>query len=240
MQRLLDIVFSGLALLVLSPLLVPIAIILRLTGEGEVFYVQQRIGRGGRMFGLYKFATMLKNSPSLGTGTVTVKNDPRVLPIGRFLRKTKINELPQLLNIFNGDMSIVGPRPQTKRCFDAFPASSQAAILTVRPGLSGIGSIVFRDEEELMHASAEPERFYDEVIMPYKGALEEWYVANQGLWTYLCCIFVTAWVVLVPGSTLFWRAFSGVPLPSAELVAAGGAKGAPATAPRQQTSGPAI
>lgn len=227
MQRLLDLVFSGLALLVLAPLLVPIAIVLRLTGEGEVFYVQQRIGRGGGTFGLYKFATMLKDSPSLGTGTVTVKDDPRVLPIGRFLRKTKINELPQLLNIFKGDMSIVGPRPQTKRCFDAFPPQSQAEIIKVRPGLSGVGSIVFRDEEELMHASAEPERFYDEVIMPYKGALEEWYVANQGLWTYLWCIVLTAWVVLVPRSTVFWRVFRGLPLPPRELVAAGGAVGAP-------------
>ena len=227
MQRLLDIVFSGLALLVLSPLLVPIAIALRLTGEGEVFYVQQRVGRGGRMFGLYKFATMLKDSPNLGTGTVTVKHDPRVLPLGRVLRKTKLNELPQLLNIFKGDMSVIGPRPQTRRCFDAFPARSQEQIVKVRPGLSGIGSIVFRDEEDLMHASAEPEHFYDAVIMPYKGALEEWYVANQGLWTYLCSIVVTAWVVLVPTSTVFWRVFDGLPLPPAELVAAGGAVGAP-------------
>ena len=101
MQRLLDILLSGLALVVLSPLLVPIAVALRLTGEGEVFFVQQRVGREGKAFGLYKFATMLKNSPSIGTGTVTVKHDPRVLPLGRFLRKTKINELPQLLNIFN-------------------------------------------------------------------------------------------------------------------------------------------
>ena len=227
MQRLLDIVFSGLALLVLSPLLVPIAIALRLTGEGEVFYVQQRVGRGGRMFGLYKFATMLKDSPNLGTGTVTVKHDPRVLPLGRVLRKTKLNELPQLLNIFKGDMSVIGPRPQTRRCFDAFPARSQEQIVKVRPGLSGIGSIVFRDEEDLMHASAEPERFYDAVIMPYKGALEEWYVAHQGLWTYLCCIMVTAWVVLAPTSTVFWRVFRGLPPPPPELVAAGGAAGAP-------------
>lgn len=217
MQRLLDIVFSGLALLVLSPLLVPIAIALRLTGEGEVFFIQQRVGRGGQPFGLYKFATMLKNSPNLGTGTVTVKNDPRVLPLGRFLRKTKINELPQLLNIFKGDMSIIGPRPQTQRCFDAFPARSQAEIIKVRPGLSGIGSIVFRDEEELMHASKEPERFYDEVIMPYKGALEEWYVAHQGLWTYLAAIFVTAWVVLFPESRLAWRVFPQLPAVPAEL-----------------------
>ena len=220
MQRLLDIALSGLGLLVLSPLLVPIAIALRLTGEGEVFFIQQRVGRGGQPFGLYKFATMLKNSPNLGTGTVTVKNDPRVLPLGRFLRKTKINELPQLLNIFKGDMSIIGPRPQTQRCFDAFPARSQAEIIKVRPGLSGIGSIVFRNEEELMHASKEPERFYDQVIMPYKGALEEWYVAHQGLWTYLAAIFVTAWVVLFPESRLAWRAFPQLPAVPAELAGA--------------------
>lgn len=217
MQRLFDIVLSGLALLALSPLLVPIAIALRFSGEGEIFYVQQRIGRGGKPFGLYKFATMLKNSPNLGTGTVTVKNDPRVLPMGRFLRKTKINELPQLLNILIGDMSLVGPRPQTQRCFDAFPASSQTQIMKVRPGLSGVGSIVFRDEEELMHASVEPEKFYDTVIMPYKGALEEWYVANQGLRTYLMCIVITAWVVLFPKSSIMKQVFPTLPMAPAAL-----------------------
>lgn len=226
MQRVLDIVFSGLALVVLSPLLIPVMLVLRLTGEGEVFFVQQRVGRGGQAFGLYKFATMLKNSPNIGTGTVTVKGDARVLPFGQFLRKTKLNELPQLLNIFKGDMSVIGPRPQTQRCFDAFPPASQAEIIKVRPGLSGIGSIVFRDEEELMHASREPERFYDDVIMPYKGALEEWYVANQGVGTYLWCIALTVWVVLVSGSTVFWRVFRGLPMPPPELVAAGGAVGA--------------
>lgn len=219
MQRLLDIVLSGLALLVLSPLLVTVILILRLTGEGEVLYVQQRVGQGGKLFGLYKFATMLKSSPSMGTGTVTVKNDPRVLPFGRFLRKTKINELPQLFNIFCGDMSIIGPRPQTRRCFDAFPPESQAQIIKVPPGLSGIGSIVFRDEEELMHASADPERFYDEVIMPYKGKLEEWYVAHQGVWTYLAGIFATIWAVLFPRSRLVWRLFPGLPSPPDALAA---------------------
>ena len=217
MQRLLDILLSGLALVVLSPMLVPIAIALRLTGEGEVFFVQQRVGREGKAFGLYKFATMLKNSPNIGTGTVTVKHDPRVLPLGRFLRKSKINELPQLLNIFNGDMSIIGPRPQTRRCFDAFPVSSQLEIVKVRPGLSGIGSIVFRDEEELMHASAEPERFYDEVIMPYKGRLEEWYVANQGLRTYLLSVLATAWVVAFSESRIVWTLFSELPKPPEAL-----------------------
>ena len=217
MQRLLDILFSGVALLVLAPLLVPIMILLRFTGEGEIFYVQQRIGRGGKMFGLLKFATMLKNSPNLGTGTVTVKNDPRVLPMGGFLRKTKINELPQLINILLGDMSIVGPRPQTPRCFDAFPKVSQIEIMKVRPGLSGIGSIFFRDEEDLMHAAKDPNRFYDEVIMPYKGALEEWYVRNASLSTYLLVIFVTAWVVIFPKSRIAWSLFSGLPKPPAQL-----------------------
>lgn len=220
MQRFLDIVFAGIALLILSPLLVPIAIGLRLTGEGEVFFSQPRVGRGGRMFGLYKFATMLKNSPSMGTGTVTLKDDPRILPLGKFLRKTKINELPQLLNILKGDMSIVGPRPQTQRCFDAFPPHLQPTILQARPGLSGIGSIVFRDEEELMHSNANPNRFYDEVIMPYKGQLEEWYVARQGIGLYLLLIGMTAWVVLSPESRIVWKTLKTLPPPPPELATA--------------------
>lgn len=217
MERFLDVVISGLALLLLSPLLVPIALALRFSGEGEVFYKQDRVGLHGRLFGLYKFATMLKDSPNIGTGTVTVKDDPRVLPMGKFLRRTKINELPQLLNIFLGHMSIIGPRPQTRRCFDAFPQSTQQAIVKVRPGLSGIGSIVFRGEEDMLHHHSEPMRFYDEVIAPYKGVLEEWYVQHATIWTYIACIFITAWVVLVPGSTLAWRAFPDLPAPPPEL-----------------------
>lgn len=220
MQRLFDILLSGLALLVLSPLLVPIAIFLRLTGEGEIFFLQSRVGRDGKPFALYKFATMLKNSPSIGTGTVTLKDDPRILPAGKFLRKTKINELPQLLNILNGSMSIIGPRPQTQRCFDAFPLQSQAAIVKVRPGLSGIGSIVFRDEEEMMHGHQDPNYFYDRVIMPYKGQLEEWYVQNQGLYTYFMLIGLTVWVVLAPGSGAVWKVFGNLPKPNQELAAA--------------------
>ena len=110
MERFFDVFLSSIALIFLSPLLLPIIIILKLTGEGEVFFMQERIGRNGRLFKLIKFATMLKNSPNLGTGTVTMKHDPRILPVGKFLRKTKINELPQLLNILLGDMSVVGPR----------------------------------------------------------------------------------------------------------------------------------
>lgn len=217
MQRFLDIVLSAVGLIILSPLLVPVAIILRFTGEGEVFFKQNRVGRGGASFGIYKFATMLKDSPNLSTGTVTVKGDPRILPIGRILRKTKVNELPQLLNILKGDMSVIGPRPQTRRCFDVFPPQSQAAIKTVRPGLSGIGSVVFRDEEEMMHDSGDPDQFYDHVITPYKGALEEWYVKHQGVGTYLVLIILTAWVVIAPKSSIIWRLFPSLPNPPEAL-----------------------
>lgn len=221
MQRFFDIFFSALALIVFSPLLIPIALILRFSGEGEVFYVQRRVGKGGKSFGLMKFATMLKNSPNLSTGTVTLKNDPRVLPVGRFLRKTKINELPQLINIFLGDMSVVGPRPQTQRCFDAFTKSAQEAIIKVRPGLSGVGSIFFRDEEDLLHGMANPAAFYDEVIAPYKGELEEWYIENATLLNYFLVIFVTVWVVLFPKSNIAWNVFAKLPEPPAELAQLG-------------------
>lgn len=217
MTRALDIILSGLALVALSPLLLPLAAILRFTGEGEVFFVQSRVGRNGEHFGLYKFATMLKDSPNMGAGTVTLKDDPRVLPVGKFLRKTKINELPQLLNIFLGDMSIVGPRPQTRRCFDAFPERSQAAIMQVRPGLSGLGSIAFRGEEDMMDASSDPDRYYDDVIMPYKGLLEEWYVAHESLSIYIKAILTTVVVVLSPSSQIFWRIFVDLPTPPVEL-----------------------
>lgn len=217
MQRFFDIVFSGIALIILSPLLLPLMFLLRATGEGEIFFLQNRVGRGGTHFKLYKFATMLKNSPNMGTGTVTLHNDPRVLPLGGFLRKIKINELPQLINIFKGDMSVIGPRPQTQRCFDAFPVSSQKAIITVRPGLSGIGSIVFRNEEKMIHANNDPDKFYDEIVMPYKGSLEQWYVSHQNLWSYFCFICLTAWIVLVPNSDLVWKLFKDLPPPPTEL-----------------------
>ena len=217
MQRLFDIFFSGLALIMLSPLLIPIAIVLKFSGEGEVFFAQQRVGLNGKMFDLLKFATMLKDSPHIGTGTVTVKNDPRILPIGGFLRKSKINELPQLLNILYGDMSVVGPRPQAPRCFEAFSADVQSQIVKVRPGLSGIGSIIFRDEENLLHDASDPVIFYDTVIAPYKGELEKWYIDNQSLTNYFLIIFVTVWAVLSPGSRIIWRVFPSLPHPPKEL-----------------------
>jgi len=217
MQRFFDVVFTSLALLVLSPLMVPIVIILRFSGEGEIFYKQNRVGINGKSFGLLKFATMLKNSPNLGTGNMTVKNDPRILPLGNFLRKTKINELPQLLNIFLGDMSIIGPRPLTQDHFEGYLPDVQEAIASVRPGLSGIGSIVFRDEEEMLHQHTDAKQFYKENISPYKGSLEAWYVKNNGLFTYFMLITLTAWVVIFSKSKVVWKAFPSLPKPPAAL-----------------------
>ena len=217
MDRFFDILFSSIALLLLFPLFVPILIILKLTGEGEVFFLQERIGKSGKKFKLFKFATMLKNSPNIGTGTVTMRGDPRVLPVGKFLRKTKLNELPQLLNIFFGDMSVIGPRPLTTQTFGAYSESSQSLIKQVRPGLSGIGSIIFRGEEEIMHGAAASVDFYANVIAPYKGALEEWFVSNKSLYIYFMAILVTVWAVIIPNTKIAWRVFKDLPEPPAEL-----------------------
>tara|TARA_B100000925_G_C22006030_1_gene473723 strand:+ start:616 stop:1227 length:612 start_codon:yes stop_codon:yes gene_type:complete len=194
-----------------------IVLILKFTGEGEIFFFQYRVGRSNKKIKLIKFVTMLKNSENMGTGTITVHNDPRILPFGNFLRKTKLNELPQLLNVFLGDMSVIGPRPQTQRCFDAFPESSRNAILKVRPGLSGIGSIVFRSEEDMMNSYDNPDYLYDNVIMPFKGKLEEWYVKNNSLTTYFKLIFITVLVILAPKLNLIWALFPNLPKPPEKL-----------------------
>ena len=217
MERFFDIFFSSLALLILSPLLLPILFILKFSGEGEIFFLQERIGKGGKVFKLFKFATMLKDSPNIGTGTVTIKSDPRVLPVGKFLRKTKINELPQLLNIFFGDMSIIGPRPLTAETYSSYSTKTQEIVQKVRPGLSGIGSIIFRDEEEILHGASASIDFYGNVIAPYKGNLEKWFVSNKGIYIYFMAIFVTIWVVIFPNSKIAWRAFKDLPEPPLEL-----------------------
>ena len=211
MKRFLDVVLSFLALVVLAPFLLPVVVILRFTGEGEVFDIQERVGRGGKPFGLYKFATMLKNSPNIGTGEITVRGDPRVLPFGQFLRKTKLNELPQLWNIFIGDMSVVGPRPMVLNTYAHYPEEAREKLNTIRPGLTGIGSIVFRDEERYLADRDEPMEFYREHIIPYKSDLELWFVENNTLWLYIKIIFVTAWVVVFPSSTIVDSAFDGIP-----------------------------
>lgn len=218
MIRFFDVVFSSLALLFLSPLFLPVCILLRCTGEGEVFYIQTRVGFSGQPFGLIKFATMLKNSSNMGAGDITVVNDPRVLPIGRFLRKTKINELPQLLNIFLGDMSVIGPRPLTRRIFSLYPEELKSVVTSVKPGLSGVGSIIFRDEEALMNSRDDPMSYYQKTIAPYKARLEEWFVRERSLFLYFKCIAITALVVVYPSTKMAAAWLKGLPEPSGDLM----------------------
>lgn len=212
-KRLLDILISLFALTLLLPLFIPIITILRLTAEGEVFYFQERIGLKNSRFQIWKFATMLKNSMNMGTGSITLQNDFRVTPVGRVLRKTKINELPQIINILNGDISIVGPRPLVTKTFMAYSEEVQSKIYNVKPGLTGIGSIVFRDEESLISSikDEDPHEFYKRVIAPYKGELEMWYQDHRSFLLDFKLIFMTAWVIVFPSSTLYHRWFKNLP-----------------------------
>jgi lipopolysaccharide/colanic/teichoic acid biosynthesis glycosyltransferase len=211
-KRVFDLVIAFIATLLFLPFLLPIAIFLRFTGEGEVFYKQKRIGTANETFDIWKFATMLKNSPNMGTADVTLKNDPRVLPMGDFLRKTKINELPQIINVWNGTMSIVGARPLMKRSFDLYSEDVRKVIYNTPPGITGIGSLIFRDEESLIDNSGQdPMKFYEETILPYKGSLEKWYQANQSFFTDVKVIILTAWVLVFPKSDLAYKWFDTLP-----------------------------
>jgi lipopolysaccharide/colanic/teichoic acid biosynthesis glycosyltransferase len=211
-KRLFDIVFAFVCLMLFFPLGVMIALILKFTGEGEVFYIHERVGKDGKIFGLIKFATMLKNSPNLGTGDVTVANDSRVLSFGRFLRKTKLNEVPQLMNVLKGDISIVGPRPLAPKSFIFYPKEIQDEIIQMTPGLTGIGSIVFRNEEVMIGLSGKNHiDCYKEDIAPYKGRLEMWYRNSKSFWLDLKLIFLTGWVVFFPNSRIYSKILKGLP-----------------------------
>ena len=217
MIRFFDILFSGIAIIILLPFMIPIMIGLKLTGEHDIFYKQTRIGKGGKPFGVMKFATMLRNSPNMAGGVLTQKDDPRILPMGKFLRKTKINELPQLLNIFIGQMSVIGPRPQAKAHYDLYSDEVKAVIDTVAPGLSGLGSVAFRDEEDMLNAVEDRDHFHDTVIAPYKGALEVWFVQHRSVNVYFKIIWLTVLAVLKPSSKAWRTAFKDLPQVPTEL-----------------------
>ena len=212
-KRLFDLFISLFTLIFLLPLFIPIIILLRLTAEGEVFYFQERIGLNNSKFQIIKFATMLKNSMNMGTRSITLQNDFRVTKIGKILRKTKINELPQIFNIIKGDISFVGPRPLVLKTFSAYSNEIQSKIYNVKPGLTGIGSIVFRDEESILSTiiKEDPHDFYKRVIAPYKGELEIWYQKNKSFILDIQLIFMTAWVVVFPESRLYEKWFKDLP-----------------------------
>lgn len=217
-KRVIDFILALTALVVLLPFLLPVSIILLLTGEHEVLYLQKRVGYKNQYFKIWKYATMMKNSANMGTGSLTLRNDPRVTPFGKFLRKTKINELPQIANVLLGNMSIVGARPQMEVDFLKFPDHVQKVIYNSKPGITGIGSIVFRDEEKwISNATGDKHEFYKNHIAPYKGELEIWYQKNLTLYSDFMLIFLTAWVILYPQSELTYKIFKGLPPKPAAL-----------------------
>ncbi len=214
LKRLLDLVVVIFVILLLSPLLIPIIIGLKLTGEGEIWYGQDRVGYKNRRFKIWKFATMLKNSPNIGTGDITMRNDPRVTPLGKYLRISKMNELPQLFNVLLGDMSLVGPRPLMPVSFEYYNDEVKQQVYNSVPGITGIGSLVFRDEEQLVSSQKEfenPRDYYRQRIYPYKGQLEMWYQANKSFLTDLVILFLTAYSIVFKNNKLVYRIYKTLP-----------------------------
>ena len=205
LQRVFDILLASTALILLSPILLVTMLALRFTGEGEVFFKQKRVGHLGKNFYLLKFATMLKDSPNIATGTITIKDDPRILPFGKFLRSSKINELPQLFNVLFGTMSLIGPRPLTEETFGSYPHTVQHSIKLVTPGLQHFIVCVIKKNAS---------KIYETEIAPFKGELEMWYAKNRTLYTYFALIFLTIFVVVTGKSKIAWQIFRDLPYPT--------------------------
>lgn len=225
LKRIIDLILSALGLLFISPLFLIIMGVLKVTGEGEIFYLQERMGLNNKPFYIYKFATMLKDSPNMGNKTLTVRNDPRITKVGRILRITKINELPQILNVIKGDMALVGPRPLLVKSFQNYTPEVQAVIYKNRPGITGLGSLVFRDEERLVTAykklGKDPVQYYRTYIYPYKGALEQWYYHNASLLVDFKILFLTFWSLVNSNSEMVYKTFNNLPIKPASLTLSG-------------------
>lgn len=225
LKRSIDIILSTVGLLFISPLFLCIMILLKVTGEKEIFYLQERMGLNNKPFYIYKFATMLKDSPNMGNKTLTVRNDPRITKVGRILRITKINELPQILNVIKGDMALVGPRPLLVKSFQNYTPEVQAVIYKNRPGITGLGSLVFRDEERLVTAykklGKDPVQYYRTYIYPYKGALEQWYYHNASLLVDFKILFLTFWSLVNSNSEMVYKTFNNLPIKPASLTLSG-------------------
>lgn len=188
MKRIFDITTSFLVILVLSPLFIIISIIILLESRGGFFYGQIRVGKDGKEFRLLKFRSMKVNSDL--KGQLTVGNDPRVTPFGRFIRKTKLDEFPQLINILAGDMSVVGPRPEVPKYVKLY-TQEQKTVLSVRPGLTDLASIEYFNEQEKLGESDDPEKLYIEEIMPEKLKLNLKYIKSQSIKNDVKIIFKT-------------------------------------------------
>jgi lipopolysaccharide/colanic/teichoic acid biosynthesis glycosyltransferase len=177
MKRVFDVMGAGIGFVLLTPLLFLVALLIKLDSPGSVFFQQERIGKGFRPFCIYKFRTMLPDAPRKG-GAITVGNDPRITRVGRILRKTKLDELPQLLNVLKGDMSFVGPRPEVQLYVELFRKDYEE-ILTVRPGITDLASLKYRHEAELLGQAENPEAMYITQVLPEKIRLAKEYVKQS-------------------------------------------------------------
>lgn len=195
MKRLFDIVASGLGLVVLSPLFAILAVWIKADSKGPVFYRQTRVGRDNRDFRLLKFRSMRPDSDKLGLITVGGR-DPRVTRSGYYIRKYKLDEFPQLINVFKGDMSLVGPRPEVRKYVDLY-TPGQMRVLSVRPGITSLASIRYRNENEILAQADDPDRCYVEQVMPDKLAIDLEYVENANLWNDIKLIFSTFREIIV-------------------------------------------
>lgn len=215
-KRTLDLFFSLLGLFILSPLFLLIILILKNTAEKEVFYLQERMGLNNNPFYIYKFATMVKNSQYIGSKTVTLRNDPRVTRFGKFLRISKINELPQILNVIKGDMSLVGPRPLLTSSFKKYTTEIQEIIYKNKPGITGLGSLIFRDEELLVSTykdlGKDPLFYYKHYVYPYKGKVELFYHRNLSFLLDMKILFLTFFSLFNPNSNIVFKIIKGLPL----------------------------
>ena len=189
MIRLFDIFFSALGLIILFPFFVVFYLLIRIGSKGGAFYIQERIGKNGKPFGLYKFRTMRVGSDTEGLLTVG-ERDSRITRIGYILRKTKIDELPQLLNVLKGEMSLVGPRPEVRKYTDLY-TEEQRKVLSVRPGITDYASIEYVNENELLSKADDPERMYIEEVMPDKIKLNMKYLKHYTVGEYFRIIFLT-------------------------------------------------
>ncbi len=194
-KRIFDVVFSALGLLFLSPVLLLIAVLIKRDSSGPVFYRQERIGLQGQPFRIHKFRTMTVAQPG-DAMQITVGNDARITRIGGFLRRYKIDELAQLIDVFQGSMSLVGPRPEVPKYVAQYPEQIKAIVLSVRPGITDLASIEYRSESELLAQSDNPEKTYVEEIMPAKLAYCVKYVQQQSLWLDIQIIMRTFLAVL--------------------------------------------
>ena len=189
-KRLFDLVAAGLCLVLLSPVLLAIALWIRFDSPGPALYRQERVGRFGRRFRIHKFRTM-SHGGSTGAMQITVGADPRITRAGKALRRSKLDELPQLWDVLVGDMSLVGPRPEVPKYVALYPDALRDKVLSVRPGITDRASIEYREENELLARSADPERTYIEVVMPAKLRYAAEYVDRRSMWSDICLIGAT-------------------------------------------------